>query len=284
MEACDRNVSTGSGWLGRHLETSQERTVGTPLRAVSLTYGMARLLNGGPKSLPIPDPDNFSLGGGFSNTAEISTWIGRQYNRVQDATREAVRETRATIAALDRIDFANYVPKGGAVYTDDNVGYSFKAAAALHKADMGVEAMHIDIDGWDTHADQQPSDGNMRDLMVSLSQNLGSFYLDMAAEPKMDWTAVVISEFGRNVLENGSRGTDHGAGNCMFVLGANVNGGRVYRDWPGIEDHQLLDGYDLRPTIDFRDVLSEVVRKRLDNTNLGHVFPGYTPNFRGIVR
>jgi hypothetical protein len=92
-----------------------------------------------------------------------------------------------------------------------------------------------------------------------------------------------MSEFGRRLLENGSFGTDHGHGNVMFVLGNHVTGGRVLTQWPGLAPNQLFEGRDLQVTIDFRDILSEIIKYRLGNANLASVFPGFTPTLRGIT-
>jgi uncharacterized protein (DUF1501 family) len=71
----------------------------------------------------------------------------------------------------------------------------------------------------------------------------------------------------------------------MFVLGGNVLGGKVYGEWPGLHPEQLYGPGDLQITTDFRDVLGEIVSKRLGNTGLGDVFPGYSSfNFRGLVK
>ncbi len=84
--------------------------------------------------------------------------------------------------------------------------------------------------------------------------------------------------------ENGNRGTDHGHANVMFVMGGAVRGGKVYGDWPGLEQEQLYEGRDLNLTTDFRDVLGELVTAHLGNRDLKHVFPGYiNPRFRGII-
>jgi uncharacterized protein (DUF1501 family) len=92
-----------------------------------------------------------------------------------------------------------------------------------------------------------------------------------------------MSEFGRRVADNGG-GTDHGHGNVMFVLGPNVHGGKVYGQWPGLHADQLYGPGDLAITTDFRDVLGEIVTKRLVNADLEAVFPGYaTFDFQGIV-
>jgi uncharacterized protein (DUF1501 family) len=210
-------------------------------------------------------------------------WIALQYAKVQDETKAAVLNMKNTMATLDSIAFRNYAPKGGAVYSDDGFGYSMKATAALIRANIGVEAIHIDLDGWDTHAEQGPIGGYMAGLMDRLGRNLGAFYRDMSFDNRMGWTAVVLSEFGRTALENGSAGTDHGTGNCVFVMGGAVNGRRVYGRWPGLAEGQLFERYDLAATTDYRAVLSEVVQKRLGNTKLSTVFPGYSPRFLGLV-
>jgi uncharacterized protein (DUF1501 family) len=84
-----------------------------------------------------------------------------------------------------------------------------------------------------------------------------------------------MSEFGRAVRENGSRGTDHGHGNAMLVLGGNVKGGKVYGKWPGLERNQLYEGRDLAITTDFRDVFAECVSGHLGARDLSKIFPGY---------
>ncbi len=85
-----------------------------------------------------------------------------------------------------------------------------------------------------------------------------------------------MSEFGRRLRENASHGTDHGHGSAMLVMGGNVKGGKVYGQWPGLSNAQLYDGADLAVTTDYRRVLSEILTRRLGNSNLAAVFPGYT--------
>jgi len=98
---------------------------------------------------------------------------------------------------------------------------------------------------------------------------------------------VTMSEFGRTARENGNRGTDHGHANCMFVMGGEVKGGRVYGKWPGLNDHQLNEGRDLALTTDFRFVVGEILTKHLNVQNLAPVFPGFDNNsnhFPGLIR
>lgn len=122
----------------------------------------------------------------------------------------------------------------------------------------------------------------MRMLVDSLATALAAFRTDLGAH----WgrtTVLTLSEFGRRVEQNSIGGTDHGHGNLMFVAGGNVVGGRVHGRWPGLAPSALLDG-DLAITTDYRDVVSEILTKRLRTPNLRAVFPGHTPRPVGIVR
>ena len=98
---------------------------------------------------------------------------------------------------------------------------------------------------------------------------------------------VSMSEFGRTAKETGNRGTDHGHANCMFVMGGDVKGGRVYGTWPGLAEHQLNEGRDLALTTDFRSVLGEVLAKHIAVPDLNAVFPSFENNplkFPGLIK
>ena len=86
---------------------------------------------------------------------------------------------------------------------------------------------------------------------------------------------MTMSEFGRTVAENGNRGTDHGHGNAMMIIGGGVRGGKVYGKWPGLAREQRHDGRDLAITTDFRSVFNEVVRGHLGLRDTARVFPGF---------
>ena len=77
------------------------------------------------------------------------------------------------------------------------------------------------------------------------------------------------------VVLPGNRGTDHGHGNAMLVMGAGVKGGHVYGKWPGLAQDQLYDGRDLAVTTDFRDVFAEIVTRHLGVVDAEPIFPGY---------
>lgn len=286
MEVGKANDPTiGTGWLGRHLMTVDPMSPTAILRAVGISTGLQKQLVGGPQTLPIPNLDTFGLSGSAGTVVARTNAISNMYSVVPDPLHASALTTIATIDLLNTINFSGYIPANGAVYPTSGFGTAIKSVAALIKAQIGVEAVAIDLNGWDTHASQGVITGAMANLMNDLSTGLGAFYRDMNQPSTPTYTAVVMSEFGRRLLENGTpadAGTDHGHGNCMFVLGSCVDGGRVMRQWPGLAPNQLFEGRDLQVTIDYRDILAEIVSQRLGNQNLSAVFPSFTPTPRGV--
>jgi uncharacterized protein (DUF1501 family) len=272
-----RGVETG--WLGRHLASKPPMKPNAALRALAFNYGLPLMLAGGPDTLPIPDPSNFGIAG----TARLN-WLSAAFAGQPDPLKTSAANTQRTIAQLSTINIASYAPAGGAVYPTGSFGTALRSTAALIRADVGVEAVQIDVGGWDTHSAQGPVTGGMANTMRSLADALAAFHADMVGASRIGrLTVVTMSEFGRKAAENGSQGTDHGHGNVMLVMGGSVTGGQVMTIWPGLQPAQLYQQQDLQVTIDYRDILAEIVSRRLGNTQLDVVFPGYTPTFRGAV-
>jgi uncharacterized protein (DUF1501 family) len=125
----------------------------------------------------------------------------------------------------------------------------------------------------------------MADLLTSLGAGLANFHLDLDSGYAERLSVVVVSEFGRRLVQNESNGTDHGHGSVMLALGGGVNGGQVFGPWPGLNNEQLYDHADLAVTTDFRQVLGELLSTRLGNPNLETIFPGFSGyNPLGIFR
>jgi uncharacterized protein (DUF1501 family) len=273
-----------TGWLGRHLASKPPMKPNAALRALAFNYGLPLMLAGGPDTLPIPDPSNFGIAGTSSTRAARLAWLGTAFQSQPDPFKASALNTQRTINQLSAIGISTYVPAGGAVYPTSSFGNALRSTAALIRADVGVEAVQIDIGGWDTHSAQGPLTGSMSATMRTLADAIAAFHADMAGAGRLSrLTLVAMSEFGRNVRENGSQGTDHGHGNVMFVMGGSTVGGQVMTQWPGLAAAQLYQQQDLQVTIDYRDILAEIVSRRLGNQQLDIVFPGFVPTFRGAV-
>jgi uncharacterized protein (DUF1501 family) len=256
------------------------------LRGLAISSGLPQTLAGAPKTLPISDPTNFAIGGSATTAVERSAWLAHDYYLADDPVRSSALDITNTLSLLKAINFAAYVPSNGAVYPNSSFGRSLRSAAALIKANVGVEAVQTDIGGWDTHTQEDPAAGSLFRTMSDLSNSIGAFWADvMQGNGNFNVTLVAMSEFGRNVRENGNAGTDHGRGGAMFVMGKNISGGRVLtKNWQPLARENLQDGQDVKVTIDHRDILAEIVQNRLSNPNLGLIFPSYTPVMMGITK
>jgi len=277
--------SVVTGWLGRHLATAPPLSPTAPLRALGVSAGLQQTLVGGPLTLPIADPTNFTIGGAASTQAARFGVITADYQATMAPLNTAALTAVNTVQLLKSVNFSGYVPANGVVYPTSSFGKALRAVAVLIKSNVGIEAAQVDIGGWDTHSAEDPIAGSLFNTMQDFSHSLGAFWADVIATG-FGVTAVSVSEFGRNVRENGSNGTDHGRGTTMFAVGQSINGGRVYTyNWPGLALDQLADGQDLQVTVDYRDILAEIVQNRLGNgANLATVFPGWTPTFRGVTK
>jgi uncharacterized protein (DUF1501 family) len=141
--------------------------------------------------------------------------------------------------------------------TTDAVG----AARIMARPD-GPRVAVLSYTGWDTHAVQGSVHGALGRRLAGLDAALGA--LRTGLEPVWrDTVVAVVTEFGRTVRVNGSRGTDHGVGTVALLLGGAVRGGRVLADWPGLAERQLLDRRDLAPTTDLRAVMKGMLAEHL---------------------
>jgi uncharacterized protein (DUF1501 family) len=277
------NKTLNTGWIGRHLQAAAWQN-DSPFRAVGMGAMIPAALRGPITPLSIRSIADFHFRGREDELQRLQQAISSLYT-IQAPTNQLERQAGLvfkTIATLDQLQATDYQPANGAQYPDDEFGLGLKQVAQLIKADVGLEVACVDLGGWDTHENQGTLAGEFNTLLTTLSNGLAAFYHDLR-DYMAGVTVVTMSEFGRRAHENGSQGTDHGHGNAMFLMGGGVNGGQVHARWPGLAPEALDDG-DLAITTDYRDVLAEVVSRRLRNPALDQIFPGHTPAAVDIVQ
>ncbi len=138
-----------------------------------------------------------------------------------------------------------------------------QATARFLTAENGPRIAVLEAGGWDTHANQGTAGGALANRLEGLDDGLMTLR-DELGDTWSKTVVAVVTEFGRTVAVNGTRGTDHGTASAALLLGGAVNGGHVVAaDWPGLRKADLYQGRDLMPTADMRSLFKGVLSEHL---------------------
>ncbi len=281
QDLMERGLESGAddfnGWLGRFLDYRIDGSFGV-FHAVAMDVATPRTLVHGAPTIAMPDIDAFSLQLPADQEAEIRKLLQELYpdDSPLDRSSQGTLDAVDTLAAADPLQ---YPPEDGAEYPDTQFGRQMLALGQLIKADIGLRAAAISLGGWDTHEGEAAT---LNALVPELAGALAAFNTDMGSRMERI-TLVTQTEFGRRAYENSSAGSDHGHASFMLAMGKNVNGGKVFHDWPGLGAADLYGAGDLEVTIDYRCVLGELVSQRTAGMPLDELFPAYTDTgYHGI--
>ncbi|CAB3902341.1 hypothetical protein LMG3482_04775 [Achromobacter deleyi] len=136
----------------------------------------------------------------------------------------------------------------------------------------------VDVGGWDTHVGQGAATGMLANRLGQLGRALAA-YADAMGPAWKQATVVVISEFGRTFRENGNKGTDHGHGTVYWVLGGNVQGGRIAGRQVKVAQNTLFQDRDYPVLNEYRALFAGLFSRSygLDKARLAQIFPGIAP-------
>ncbi len=170
----------------------------------------------------------------------------------------------------------------------EQVRAMMQATAKFLTAKDGPRIAVLEAGGWDTHANQGASTGSLANRLAGLDAGLVELR-DGLGSTWSDTVVAVVTEFGRTVKVNGTRGTDHGTATAAILLGGAINGGRVLADWPGLGKSDLYEGRDLMPTADARSLFKGILADHLeipDSLLERSVFPdsAAAPPMRNLIR
>jgi uncharacterized protein (DUF1501 family) len=258
---------SGFGWVGRYLDT-----LPSPVDALAgwnTTRDLPRVLQAKTVSVPaIPNPATYSFSSPNTNNpaeaaAERATAIRINSHVPVDRPEVAFvyGSAQAALATLDRVAMvASYAQT--VAYPNTPFGQALRAVAGAMVRGIGTKVFYVTTGGFDTHSNQGANAGSYVNLMATLNDALFAFYRDIQNQGLLgDTLLLTFSEFGRRISENGSAGTDHGAGTLMMAMGGRVNGGLFGTAANLNPNHPTLEnnGNDVRYDIDFRSVYAQVI-------------------------
>jgi uncharacterized protein (DUF1501 family) len=139
----------------------------------------------------------------------------------------------------------------------------------------------IDVGGWDSHVNEIPA---LSANLDGLGKGLAAFAREMG--PVWNRTLVIVlSEFGRTFRENGTRGTDHGHGSVLCILGGALKGRRIAGDQVAVDRKGLFQDRDFPVLNEYRAVLGGLFQRLygLSGTQLDLVFPRAKPRDLDLV-
>ncbi|MDE1158724.1 MAG: DUF1501 domain-containing protein [Neorhizobium sp.] len=254
LETGGNDKSQKTGWLNRTIAAIPR---GESRRAIDVSSSMELILTGP------SDADSWSSQTNFALAEDEIHFLDRLY--AEDAAFARVfDEAKQTSSSADSL--YGDAKRGGGI-----VDIARLAGGMLTK---DYRLASFSINGWDTHVGQQAqfrkAAGDLTVAITTLKQAMGD-------DVWKKTVVLAITEFGRTARENGTGGTDHGTGGTAVLAGGAIIGGKVLGDWPGLGDDKLLDGRDLMPTGDVREVAAAMLYRQFGiepSVLTGKVFPG----------
>lgn len=276
------------GWLNRYLAAVPAGGTAA-LRAAAIGADVTKALRG-PVLVPsMTDLASFSFARLGSSKAALEANLRAIY--AQDPASTATNPARSAVHALGPELFSRVAaiegigaaaPQNGSVYPSTTFGKEMRDLAHIIRSGLGLEVATVDIGGWDTH-DEQGAGGaagnRQASRLADFAGGIRAFVDDLG--PLMNNVVLLTcTEFGRTVRQNASGGTDHGKASVWFLAGGSVKGGLYHgiAGWPSsLTEANLDSGRYIRPTIEFRDIFSDVLVKHfgVSATDLGAVLPGH---------
>ena len=261
-------INTNDGWMNRLLAQLPQESL---TQALNVGVTTPYILKGKMEVASL-QPGKNSVASIPTDRPRVKAAFSKLYSGTDELSQAFQAGSKAREVILTELNQEMMMASRGA----KNVNAFVDDAAEVAKLMVGnaqTQLAFMEIGGWDSHVNQDPL---FERLLPSLGEGLAT--LTEGLEPILDDTVIVVmSEFGRTVRENGNKGTDHGFGNVMWLLGGAVKGKEVYGDWLGLSESALYKNRDLPVNTDFREVLSQIIVNHLavPSDRLNQIFPDY---------
>ena len=255
--SADPKRATPTGWLGRTASETENKSGGIPIIQVGGTkspLALAGAPGNGAVSITQKTSFHLDLGPGADRHTRRHTLLKEvaKPEATDDLLSFVQQRQVQMLTAVDHLRDLLDGPNAVRAY-GSGLQQKLQLIAGLIARGFGTRIFYVNIDGFDTHSNQGPEHQR---LLAEVADSIRWFFESLKESKEGERVRLMtFSEFGRRTLENGSRGTDHGAASCMFVAGPSVKGGVVGKH-PSLAD---LDAGDLKYHTDFRRVYASLL-------------------------
>ena len=297
------NTEAKDGWIGRYFSNQCSGCDATQaIELATRSTSAFKTSEGASPSVSFRDPDQYGwrnlemVGRDVPLESLYRELIGLDH-RVDDGidlSSEALsfvqRSTHNAMISARNVQEAS--ENGGEMLVEDwptsGFGRDMNRIARLIKGGMNTSIYYVHQNGYDTHNNQSggnPLSGRHFDLLNTLNGGLGAFVQEMKLSGFWDRMLIMtFSEFGRKVIENGSRGTDHGAAESLFMMGGAVKGGQFFGKYPDLAEDARVKRDSMDYNIDFRTVYRSVLENWMQTpaSAMADIFPNQPAEFNPI--
>jgi uncharacterized protein (DUF1501 family) len=263
---CTPDKISTEGWLGKaikELDPNKENV----LTGVNIGRGLPRAMTApGVPIASVGDLDNYGLMTGMQQERQRLNALEAFKDIYSQAigtgpVREYLAQTGMDVLkGADILKDAPSMYSSDVEYADNPIAQSLRDVARIHLADMGSRVFYTQQGGYDTHANENPT---QPPLLSDLSGAIMDFFQDLRDHKSSEEVVMLVfTEFGRRMRDNGS-GTDHGTGGGAFLIGDNIKGG-LYSEYPSLEPDQWARGEDLAHTYDFRGAYATLLEQWME--------------------
>lgn len=254
--ASDSNEYVKTGWVGRYLDANCQSS----FQGIEHDAELSLILKGrNLKGIALTDPKQL-----FQATREPFF-----KNLIDEINPEMLNEDHQGYlykTLIETNSSAEYIYENSKTYDsqiefpNSSFGKNLKGISTLVNSGVQTRVYYTSLGGFDTHANQNSTQDN---LLKVYSEGIAALVKDLKKNNRFKDTLIMtFSEFGRRVKENGSKGTDHGTANNLFLIGGGLKQNGIYNNGPNLQN---LDGNgDLIYSVDFREVYSTILNNWLE--------------------
>ena len=285
LTGSDEDTVLETGWIGRFLDNEYAAFLEAPpsvppAMQIGSSADLLFKSDEANMALRITSPEQFYQIAQTGQLYETGSLGSSNY----DLQLAFIRQTaNATFRYAETIQQAYTTGKNDVSYPDSNdLSDPMSIIARVVKGNLGTRIFLVSLNDFDTHANQRAEHLN---LLNQLSEAVRAFYDDLGHDnsdlPDKVLT-MTFSEFGRSIYENGSKGTDHGAGTHTLLFGGGLGNGYL-GDYQDLSDPDPVG--DPPFSVDFRNIYASILQDWLGNPpELVRYIMGHpTPPIPGLV-